>query len=287
MSSSRTSARVRISTTDFLTRPSVLTHLRSVWTDHANEISLAYSGTGALKTDFTRTGKRTKMGLLDDGYKSVMRYLKNNFFDGARQVRAVRPSHACDRSSHRLAGRVRSHDGHMDAATGMAPVLSGRGPQAARHSCCKWAELLISVSRPDDRVDLDAIPPLVFRLYDLCRNDAASHLGYDSHACDRSGLLLTFLPTDYSLFYYFVLWMTLVALSLIFIFIHGIEYVNWPKLLPLSDIVHYDGPGFRSGHNGKGLGIPALDSRAVNEKAHKRAISKLEEIEMGTKSRVD
>ena len=59
----------------------------TVWTDHANEISLAYSGTGALKTDFTRTGKRTKMGLLDDGYKSVMRYLKNNFFDGARQVR--------------------------------------------------------------------------------------------------------------------------------------------------------------------------------------------------------
>lgn len=60
-----------------------------MWTDHANEISVAYSGTGALKTDFTRTGKRTKMGLLEDGYKSVMRYLKNNFFDGARQVRSA------------------------------------------------------------------------------------------------------------------------------------------------------------------------------------------------------
>ena len=58
-----------------------------VWADHANEISVAYSGTGALKTDFTRTGKRTKAGLLEDGYKSIMRYLKNNFFDGARQVR--------------------------------------------------------------------------------------------------------------------------------------------------------------------------------------------------------
>ena len=56
-----------------------------VWADHANEISIAYSGTGALKTDFTRTGKRTKVGALEDGYKSVMRYLKNNFFDGARQ----------------------------------------------------------------------------------------------------------------------------------------------------------------------------------------------------------
>ena len=59
-----------------------------MWSDHANEISTAYSGTGALKVDFTRTGKRTKVGLLEDGYKSVMRYLKNNYFDGARQVRA-------------------------------------------------------------------------------------------------------------------------------------------------------------------------------------------------------
>lgn len=59
----------------------------SVWTDHANFISLAYSGTGALKTDFTRTGKRTRKGLFEDGYNSVMRYLKNNFLDGARQVR--------------------------------------------------------------------------------------------------------------------------------------------------------------------------------------------------------
>ena len=65
----------------------LLTIVTPVWSDHANEISTAYSGTGALKVDFTRTGKRTKVGLLEDGYKSVMRYLKNNFFDGARQVR--------------------------------------------------------------------------------------------------------------------------------------------------------------------------------------------------------
>ena len=57
----------------------------TVWAEHADTISKAYSGTGALKTDFTRTGKRTKKGALDDFYKSAMRYLKNNFFDGARQ----------------------------------------------------------------------------------------------------------------------------------------------------------------------------------------------------------
>ena len=48
-------------------------------------ISKAYSGTGALKTDYTRTGKRTNEGLLQDGINSIMRYVKNNFLDGPRQ----------------------------------------------------------------------------------------------------------------------------------------------------------------------------------------------------------
>lgn len=73
-----------------------------MWSDHANEISIAYSGTGALKTDFTRTGKRTKLGALEDGYNSIMRYLKNNFFDGARQVRLGRVA------ARRRAGRSSS-----------------------------------------------------------------------------------------------------------------------------------------------------------------------------------
>ncbi|GMK56462.1 hypothetical protein CspeluHIS016_0303020 [Cutaneotrichosporon spelunceum] len=58
---------------------------RNVWADHADTVSKAYSGSGALKTDYTRTGKRTKEGLLQDGVNSVMRYVKNNFFDGDRQ----------------------------------------------------------------------------------------------------------------------------------------------------------------------------------------------------------
>ena len=58
-----------------------------VWSEHADLISKAYAGTGALKTDFTRTGKRTRQGAIDDLKKSVLRYLRNNHFDGARQVR--------------------------------------------------------------------------------------------------------------------------------------------------------------------------------------------------------
>jgi hypothetical protein len=58
-----------------------------VWSEHADLISKAYAGTGALKTDFTRTGKRTRQGAFDDFKKSAIRYLRNNHFDGARQVR--------------------------------------------------------------------------------------------------------------------------------------------------------------------------------------------------------
>lgn len=48
-------------------------------------ISKQYSGTGALKTDFTRTGKRTAIGAANDGVNSLVRYIKNNFCDGDRQ----------------------------------------------------------------------------------------------------------------------------------------------------------------------------------------------------------
>ncbi|ORZ27073.1 SacI homology domain-domain-containing protein [Lobosporangium transversale] len=58
---------------------------RDVWADNADIISCAYSGTGALKTDFTRTGKRTKVGALYDLQNSIVRYIKNNFLDGSRQ----------------------------------------------------------------------------------------------------------------------------------------------------------------------------------------------------------
>uniref|UniRef100_A0AAV2K5R3 Uncharacterized protein n=1 Tax=Knipowitschia caucasica TaxID=637954 RepID=A0AAV2K5R3_KNICA len=55
------------------------------WADNANACAVQYAGTGALKTDFTRTGKRTQWGLLMDGWNSMIRYYKNNFSDGFRQ----------------------------------------------------------------------------------------------------------------------------------------------------------------------------------------------------------
>ena len=58
---------------------------KSLWADHGDGLSLAYSGTGALKSDFVRTGKRTIMGNLKDGYLSSKRFYLNNFRDGYNQ----------------------------------------------------------------------------------------------------------------------------------------------------------------------------------------------------------
>uniref|UniRef100_A0A8C2IHP2 SAC domain-containing protein n=1 Tax=Cyprinus carpio TaxID=7962 RepID=A0A8C2IHP2_CYPCA len=58
---------------------------KNAWADNANACAKQYAGTGALKTDFTRTGRRTQWGLLMDGWNSMIRYYKNNFSDGFRQ----------------------------------------------------------------------------------------------------------------------------------------------------------------------------------------------------------
>eukprot|EP01113_Clastostelium_recurvatum_P022325 TRINITY_DN2661_c0_g1_i2.p1 TRINITY_DN2661_c0_g1~~TRINITY_DN2661_c0_g1_i2.p1 ORF type:complete len:242 (+),score=69.79 TRINITY_DN2661_c0_g1_i2:148-873(+) len=58
---------------------------KNIWANHADVISKQYSGTGAMKTDFTRTGKRTTQGAINDGINGLMRYYLNNFTDGFRQ----------------------------------------------------------------------------------------------------------------------------------------------------------------------------------------------------------
>ena len=58
---------------------------RNMWADNADVVSRSYSGTGALKTDFTRTGNRTRAGMVQDLQNSITRYVRNNFLDGPRQ----------------------------------------------------------------------------------------------------------------------------------------------------------------------------------------------------------
>ncbi|KAF4504336.1 hypothetical protein G6O67_008498 [Ophiocordyceps sinensis] len=58
---------------------------RNMWADNADVVSSSYAGTGAMKTDVTRTGTRTKMGTLQDARIGITRYFLNNFRDGPRQ----------------------------------------------------------------------------------------------------------------------------------------------------------------------------------------------------------
>ena len=82
----------------------VPTALRRVCRCVARVVPKAYSGTGPLKTDFTRyvlficicqgyvfhnqisTDKRSKAGAIQDKINSIMRYYGNDFTDGPRQV---------------------------------------------------------------------------------------------------------------------------------------------------------------------------------------------------------
>lgn len=64
---------------------SLETAFRETWFLNGNTMSMLYAGTPALKTDFTRFGKRTVKGMIDDGINSVTRYFINNFIDHETQ----------------------------------------------------------------------------------------------------------------------------------------------------------------------------------------------------------
>lgn len=79
--------------------------------------------------------------------------------------------------------------------------------------------------------------------------------------------------------------------------INGIDFVSWPKLLPPTDLIYYNGPGFRSARNGMGLGGGKDVKVAVGKtakwlnggKPHVRQTSKLDagDIPLALKKRVD
>ncbi|KJE94431.1 synaptojanin-PB [Capsaspora owczarzaki ATCC 30864] len=58
---------------------------RGLWIKNGDAISHCYAGTGALKSDIAKTGKRTAMGKMRDLQKSVSRAVQNNFLDGSQQ----------------------------------------------------------------------------------------------------------------------------------------------------------------------------------------------------------
>ncbi|XP_068625011.1 phosphatidylinositol-3-phosphatase SAC1 [Battus philenor] len=163
-------------TTNDHQHPHLDTLFNTVWADHADMISSQYSGTGALKTDFTRTGKRTRMGALRDGINSLTRYYKNNFSDGFRQD-----------SIDLLLGRYTVSDG--EGNTVPCPLRRDRDWKYITFP----SVLLVAVSM-------------------FCASAA--------------------LPSRYSseVLLYLMFWGAAVGATLTFIFRHGKEFVEWPRL---------------------------------------------------------
>lgn len=58
----------------------------SLWADNGDQISQIYTGTNALKSSFSRSGKMTLGLFLSDATKSVTRMYQNNFVDSKKQV---------------------------------------------------------------------------------------------------------------------------------------------------------------------------------------------------------
>lgn len=201
----------------------------AVWADHADSIAKAYGGSGALKSDFTRTNKRTKKGLLEDGAKSIIRYLKNNYFDGPRQD-----------GFDLVTGTWIPRKGPASSlflVTDARPLVTRAvsAPLAATVSCLKF-----SGSRRC----------LLLFVHDLRWTHTPAHISY---VFESISIARSHLSTEYSLFYYFLLWFTLLAVAVTYMMINGIDFVSWPKLLPPTDLIYYNGPGFRSARHGMGL----------------------------------
>ncbi|CAG8561831.1 18417_t:CDS:10, partial [Acaulospora morrowiae] len=56
-----------------------------LWAENGDSLSKIYTGTGALKSEYTRSGKYTWAGVLNDATKTMNRFYINNFQDKSKQ----------------------------------------------------------------------------------------------------------------------------------------------------------------------------------------------------------
>jgi hypothetical protein len=85
--------------------PAAESTFKHIWSDNGDALSMQYAGTGALKGDFTRKGKRTMGGILADLGSNVKRAVQNNFADVYRQ-RVIDMMHGQDTSGAKAAETV-------------------------------------------------------------------------------------------------------------------------------------------------------------------------------------
>lgn len=202
---------------------------RNVWADHADVISKAYSGTGALKTDFTRTGKRSKEGALQDGVNSITRYIKNNYFDGARQ------------DAYDL------FTGAWEPSKG----LPHPDQRALLVRAMPWVFLFSLV--------------MIFASLILPRHTAAqvaSMAGESAGQAVKKAAISTHV-------YFFSLWLVVAVGSAQFMVSRGLDYVAWPTLNRPDETIFYDGPGFKSGAKGRTGVVNPLKGQRSRENGEK------------------
>lgn len=70
---------------DFSDYSSLFQELSELWADNGDALSFIYTGSGAIKSKFTRTGKITLYGFVDDVKKSAHRMIVSSFPDKAKQ----------------------------------------------------------------------------------------------------------------------------------------------------------------------------------------------------------
>src|SRR5690625_3375794 len=60
--------------------------IKSMWVNNGDQLRQAFTGSGNLKSSYTKKGKQPIHGILDDGKKIATRLYKNNFTDNDRQI---------------------------------------------------------------------------------------------------------------------------------------------------------------------------------------------------------
>ena len=103
--------------------PAAESSFKHLWSNNGDALSRQYAGTGALKGDFTRKGKRTMGGILADLGSNVKRAVQNNFADVYRQ-RVIDLMHSQDTERRDSAQQPEIVDGAID------PYLAGDGAGA-------------------------------------------------------------------------------------------------------------------------------------------------------------
>ena len=114
----------------------ILRTLRRVWPDNGDAMSFMYTGTGAIKGDFVRTGTRHLQGFVSDGRRSVTRYLiglkeseRQNLYDVLLGLGRPASPHWLFRVTGR--GQARGWQGGSPPQTGGLVSLSDSRPSPA------------------------------------------------------------------------------------------------------------------------------------------------------------